>query len=44
MEAVRLNPIDPQIIAALKQLKPDYEAATDGLKQFFDWPPAQSKK
>jgi tetratricopeptide (TPR) repeat protein len=38
-EAVRLNPLNQEMVAALKQLKPDYEAASDAMKQFFDWPP-----
>jgi tetratricopeptide (TPR) repeat protein len=43
-EAVRLNPIDSDTIAALRQLKPDYQPPSSGLSGFFGLPAAPSKQ
>ena len=43
IEAVRLYPGSTEFVAALKQLKPDYEVPKDPLEKLMKWTPLQTK-
>ena len=44
MEAVRLNPMNPEVVATLKQLKPDFVLPSIAEKGILNWPEFAMKK